>query len=235
MTAPRMKVITGPFEIRSVGADGQIEGYASVFGNMDSYRDVVMPGAFVASLATHKAKNSMPAMLWQHRSDQPLGSWSLMEEDAKGLHAVGQLCLDTYRGREVRALMRMQPPAVRGLSIGFSVPGDGEAYDKDANVNRLLKVDLWETSIVTFPANDQANVDQVRSQWLADRTMPTGMLDEILSSARSFERFLREAGLPKIAARKVAAKALKVRRNRREAGDDLGVAASLVQRISAST
>jgi HK97 family phage prohead protease len=231
----RSKVVTSPFEIKSISADGQIEGYASVFGNVDSYNDVVMPGAFVKSLTTHQAKNSMPAMLWQHRSDQPLGSWSKMEEDAHGLHAVGQLCLDTYRGREVRALMKMTPPAVRGLSIGFSIPNGGETFDHEANVNRLTEVDLWETSVVTFPANDQANVEQVRSQWLADRTLPPGMLDEILSSARAFERFLREVGLPKPIAKKVASKLLKVRTNRREAGDDISPLSGLLGQIKAST
>ena len=118
---------------------------------MDSYRDIVMPGAFQKSMEAHKEKGTMPAMLWQHDAKQPIGVWDEMSEDSSGLRAVGRLCLDSPRGREARALLKMK--AVRGMSIGFSVPEGGESYDKEKNVNLLKSVDLWETSIVTFPAN----------------------------------------------------------------------------------
>lgn len=199
----KMKLITRPFEVKSISDDGTVEGYASVFHNMDAYRDIVLPGAFQKTLAAHKAAGSMPAMLWQHQSYLPIGVWDEMDEDSKGLRSVGRLCLDVAKGREARALLKMK--AVRGLSIGFAVPDGGESYDQATNTNKLKEVDLWETSIVTFPANTAATVDQVRAQFLRERDrMDDDEIRDVLSTKRNLERFLRDSGLPKAVAIKLA-------------------------------
>lgn len=187
----RTKHFNAAFEAKEVSDTGLVKGYASVFGVVDSYREVVMPGAFKGSLDRHKSEGSMPAMLWQHSSFAPIGVWTKMEEDAKGLVCEGQLCLDTRLGAEARALLKMG--ALRGLSIGFSV--NVEEFDRNNKVTRLKEVDLWETSVVTFPANREAMVEEVRSAYLG----------EVLSSKRNLERFLRDAGLPKLVAVKLAA------------------------------
>ena len=180
----KTKQIAVPFECKDIGDEGQVDGYASVFGVIDSYRDVVMPGAFVRSIVKHREKGSMPALLWQHRSDTPIGVWQQIDEDDKGLHVRGRLAMGTAKGREVRELLKMG--ALRGLSIGFNVPEGGEEYDHVEKVNRLKEINLWETSIVTFPANEAANIESVRS----------AVIDEALKTKRNLERFLRDAGLP---------------------------------------
>lgn len=187
----RTKHFNAAFQAKEIGEDGTLKGYASVFGVVDSYREVVMPGAFQASLERHKTEGGMPAMLWQHSSFAPIGVWTSMEEDAKGLVCEGKLCLDTRLGAEARALLKMG--AVRGLSIGFSV--NVEEFDRNNKVTRLKEVDLWETSVVTFPANREAMVEEVRSAYIG----------EALASKRNLERFLRDAGLPKAVAVKLAA------------------------------
>ena len=78
-------------QIRAVGEDGTIEGYASVFGVVDTWDDIIAAGAFAATIAAHKAAGTMPAMLWQHDSDDPIGVWTDMAEDAKGLRVKGKL------------------------------------------------------------------------------------------------------------------------------------------------
>lgn len=193
--ATRTKHFNAAFQAKEVGDDGKLKGYASVFGVVDSYREVVMPGAFAASLERHKSEGDMPAMLWQHSSFAPIGVWTKMEEDAKGLVCEGQLCLDTRLGSEARALLKMG--ALRGLSIGFSV--NVEEFDRNNKVTRLKEVDLWETSVVTFPANREAMVEEVRS----------AVVGEILASKKSLEAFLRDAGLPNSVAKKMAALYLK--------------------------
>lgn len=137
--------------------DGVFEGYGSVFGVLDSYKDVVLPGAFSASLEKHKTAGTLPAMLWQHNPGKPIGVYTEMREDQKGLFVRGRLSLDTEQGREAYALLKMG--ALRGLSIGF-MPVDSERVD---GVNRVKEVDLWEVSLVTFAANSAANVESVRS------------------------------------------------------------------------
>jgi uncharacterized protein len=170
-----------PFSFKAVKDDGSFSGYASIFGNTDAYRDVVMPGAFAQSLASWTKQDAMPPILWQHNSDQPIGATTTINEDGKGLYVEGQLLIkDVQQAREAFALAKAK--VVRGLSIGYD-PIDDE-YDGDTNVNRLIRVDLWEYSFATFPANTEATITSVKSL-LASGDLP---------SLSEFEDFLREAG-----------------------------------------
>lgn len=173
--ALQSKRLNFQFEIKAVSETGAFEGYGSVFGVKDSYREIVEPGAFKESLAKHKAKGTMPALLWQHNPGEPIGVWTEMAEDETGLLCKGQLVLETQRGAEAHALLKAK--ALSGLSIGF-VPVT-ETYDKDANVVRLNAVDLWECSVVTFPANQAAQITVVKSS-----TLP--------NTIREFEAMLRD-------------------------------------------
>jgi len=82
-----------------------------------------------------------------------------MFEDAYGLYVEGQLLLDVQKGREALALLRVG--ALSGLSIGYSPVR--YPMDNETGVRLLAEVDLWEVSLVTFPANAAANVTVVKS------------------------------------------------------------------------
>jgi HK97 family phage prohead protease len=120
----------------------------------------------------------MPAMLWQHRSAEPLGVYTAMAEDKMGLKVEGQLALDTVRGAEARSLMKMG--ALSGLSIGYITRED--SFDAKTGVLTLKRVDLMEVSLVTFPANDAARVQGVKGI-------------EVIEDLKSAEKYLRDAGL----------------------------------------
>ena len=161
-----------PFKIKAVSEDGLFSGYGSVFGVIDSYKEVVAPGAFAESLSQRT-----PALLWQHRSGEPIGVYSALREDQTGLYVEGKLALKTSRGAEAYELLKMG--AISGLSIGFMTRED--SYDRVTDVRTLKKVDLWEVSLVTFPANDAARVSGVKSI-------------ETIESLADAEAFLRDAG-----------------------------------------
>lgn len=146
-------------QIKAAGDDGTVEGYGSVFGVRDNYDDVIAKGAFIQSLKDHKAAGTMPAMLWQHDADKPIGVWTEMVEDEKGLRIKGQLAMETVKGKEAHALLKMG--ALNGLSIGFM--SKEWAYDRDTEVRTLTAIDLWEVSLVTFPANEKARVTNVKA------------------------------------------------------------------------
>ncbi len=163
-------------EVRSVSEDadrkvGTFEGYGSVFGVEDSYGDIVERGAFSDSLSKFK-----PKLLWQHDMRSPVGIYPEMYEDARGLYLKGELNLDVQRGREAYALLKQG--AISGLSIGFIT----EDYEMDTvkNIRRIKKVRLLEVSLVTFPANEQSNILNVKS--------------ELPKTEREFERFLHGHG-----------------------------------------
>lgn len=166
-------------------AEGIIEGYGSVFGNVDSYGDIVLPGAFDATL---RSAARLPAMLWQHDQSEPIGVWTSMREDARGLVVKGQLALGTQRGRE--ALELIQLGALTGLSIGYRTVKS--SYDEQSGIRSLSELELWEVSPVTFPANDAARITGAKSDWGA------------VATVRDFETFLRAAGVPRGAAESIA-------------------------------
>ena len=99
----------------AVEADGTFSGYASLFGKADLGRDMVLPGAFRASL--QKRGTGGVKLLFQHDPNAPIGVWLDIREDARGLYVKGRLTTGVERAREVLSLMRAG--ALDGLSIGY--------------------------------------------------------------------------------------------------------------------
>jgi HK97 family phage prohead protease len=129
----------------SITPDGTVEGYASLFGEIDQARDMVMPGAFASSLRKRPVRR-VP-MLFQHDPSEPIGVWLDLHEDALGLYARGRLIPEVVRARELLALL--EAGTADGLSIGFrTVKG---RLDPKTRIRKLEAIDLWEISIVTFP------------------------------------------------------------------------------------
>jgi HK97 family phage prohead protease len=139
-----------------IEADGTVEGYASLFGEIDQARDMVVPGAFSDTLRERDIRR-VP-MLFQHDPSEPVGIWLALREDAHGLYARGRLIPDVKRGRELIALI--EQGAIDGLSIGFrTLKG---RIDPKTRVRKLEAVELWEISIVTFPLLAGARVRAVK-------------------------------------------------------------------------
>lgn len=214
--APRRETRAFSLEVRAVGDDGTVEGYGSVFDVLDSYGDRIAAGAFNASLAEHKAAGTMPAMLWQHDASAPVGVWTEMVEDGKGLKVRGRIVLETEKGREAHALLKAG--ALTGLSIGF-MSKEWE-YDAKSDVRTLTAVDLWEVSLVTFPANGKARVTSVKSADI-----------DAIQSPRDAERLLREAGLSKGAATEFVSVVMRMGANRREAEEATKRVADAAERL----
>ena len=204
-------------EIRAT-EDGSIEGYGSVFGVKDNYDDTIAAGAFNASLAAHKANGTMPAMLWQHDSGSPIGIWTEMVEDSKGLLIKGRLALETTRGKEAHALLKMG--ALNGLSIGFM--SKQWAYDRETEVRTLTEIDLWEVSLVTFPANEKARVTNVKAS------------PDDVNAPRDAERILREAGFSKADATALVSRLMRMGDERRESAQSTAQAMNAADRLLTS-
>lgn len=131
----------------TAGTTGKVEGYASFFGEADQSGDVVVPGAFRASLERLRAAGRNVKFLWQHDPGRPIGVWHDVREDARGLKVRGEILGDLALGQEAMALMRAG--AIDGLSIGYRVVKAEK--NPTTGGRRLLEIDLWEVSLVTFP------------------------------------------------------------------------------------
>lgn len=207
------------------GAPGTIEGYASVFNVRDSQNEVVMPGAFADSLARHKREGSYPLMLWQHDTYEPIGVWDDLADDGKGLFAKGRLLVEQSVPEADKAYALLKAGAVRGMSIGY------REVDVEPSTNgeptKLVKLDLLEASIVSFPANRRAIVEAVKSEeeesaiksWKRLQTLAQKFRDGEAKPAKEYEEILREAGFPKSVAVQIASVGY-VKSIRSESGGD---------------
>ena len=200
-----MKYLNRPIEIKAVNEDGLFSGYASVFEEIDSYRDIVKRGAFEKTLADTESKGRAVPILWQHDASKPIGVYTSLKEDERGLYVEGQLNMDVQQAREALSLLKQK--ALSGISIGYN----SVRYDTDvkSGVRRLYELKLFEASLVTFPACDSARVTDVKTI-LADGNLP---------SLPEFEDFLCEAGFSRSQAKAIAGNGL-TKLIRREVGSD---------------
>jgi HK97 family phage prohead protease len=147
------------FKNENKRATSIIEGYASLFGVADGGGDIVMPGAFRDSLARKGPANIR--MLFQHDPAEPVGVWTQMREDARGLFVRGHLTPGVFKADDLQALI--DDGAMDGLSIGFQTLK--AQRDRGTGLRRLFKIDLWEISLVTFPMLTGARLQKFRARW----------------------------------------------------------------------
>lgn len=186
-------------------APGSFEGYGSVFNNEDDGGDLMLPGAFEQTLANHKEAGTMPKMLLEHGSmgmnlpgitdpmaNMPIGKWTKMSEDSKGLHTKGRLInLDTERGKTIYGAMK--EGELSGLSIGYQAKDFVRGTKPNEPKRQLKAVNLFEVSPVTFPMNTMAGISAVKSA-------------RDVTTIREFEELLRDvAGFSREAAKAIAA------------------------------
>tara|TARA_Y100000592_G_scaffold15728_1_gene23136 strand:+ start:1822 stop:2487 length:666 start_codon:yes stop_codon:yes gene_type:complete len=155
--------------------DGSFEGYASVFGNKDLGNDVIRKGAFAKSIGSKKPKQIK--LLYQHKTEEPIGVIDSVMEDNKGLKVAGRLAMNTQKGKEVYELMKMG--ALDSMSIGYKLAPEGYKYDERQKKRVISEVDLMEVSMVTFPMNPKAKITKVK---LAEMDV------------REIEHYLRDVG-----------------------------------------
>lgn len=148
---------------------GVFDGYAAVFGNLDSHGDIIKPGAFSESLAESKASGRPIPMHLMHRvyggDGLPVGVFPNLSEDDRGLKVSGAKIsgMNTDAGRLIYE--RVKDRAFGGLSIGYKVKPDGAIMGKKAGEAKrvLTNLDLREISLVDSPSNALSRVDEIKS------------------------------------------------------------------------
>ncbi len=157
-----------------------IEGYASIFNEPDLNGDVIIRGAFGKKFIP--AAQSRAKMLYQHKAEEPIGVWTDIYEDQKGLFVRGYLILDNDLARNVWHLLRSG--ALDGLSIGFKTLKSSRLRKG----RKLSEIDLWEISIVTFPMAPEARITAV-----GEREPSPGSGQRTITSDQPLASLLRSA------------------------------------------
>lgn len=172
------------FSIKESDSEGTFEGHASIFGKRDLQDEVVESGAFKRTITHHKGKFPL---LSQHNPEEPIGSIQA-EEDSRGLKVKGSLLLALSKAKDTHELIKAD--ILTSLSIGHRVIKD--EVDRITGVRRLKEIDLWEVSVVTFPALPSARITRVKAA-------TEKLIDPMLSS---------EDGLIELAASLIGANSL---------------------------
>lgn len=182
-----MHNITVPFlEVKADPENpGSFTGYGSTFGNVDLGKDICAKGCFAQALTDHSTKGTLPAMYWMHDRSLPIGDYTAMKEDAKGLMVKGNLWLGKGIPEAERAYMMLKGTGPKGLSIGY-IPKK-VAYDDKKGTRTIEAADLMEVSVVGYGMNPKALVTSIKST-IADGHIPT---------IRDLEEVMRDAGLSK--------------------------------------
>lgn len=174
-------------EIKSMDEDDEFfrfEGLASTFGNIDLVDDIVAKGAFVESLAKRD-----PIILWQHDMFEPIGMPEEVKETQEGLFVKVRLPKDDTLVSG-RVIPQMKVGSIKKMSIGFRV--QEASFNNETGIRTLLKLDLREISLVTFPANPEAEVSAFKGEEFEQ--VDAEKAKEI-TTKREFETCLRESGI----------------------------------------
>ena len=192
-------------------SDGKMrfEGYLSVFGNVDSYGEVVEKGACVGSIKSIEACGRYLPILENHggwkanASDvTPIGYFESLKEDNVGLYVKGVL-YSTVRGKDIYILLKESPRGQMGMSIGYRViksrNATREEYERSGVELYLEEIELLEGSIVTFPANTEARVEDVKSEIMQLRSFEKSLKEEGFNAreAKTIVSILKKCGMNK--------------------------------------
>lgn len=129
-----------------------VYGYAAVHAIKDLDNDIFSKNAFT-NLNVSKVK-----FLWQHDHTKPIGRINLLARDEYGLKMEAEINNDVAIGKEASSLIKQG--ALSGLSIGFKTL-DSSFNSEGQRV--IEEIELYEVSVVTFPANKHAQIEQVKS------------------------------------------------------------------------
>ena len=167
------------FEAKAV-PDGKnlfVEGYAAVFGNEDSYNDIIVAGAFTKTIAGKEGKRIKLCL--QHDMEDIVGKIVELKEDEKGLWFKAKIS-NTTMGKDLAILI--EDDAINEISIGYqSIVWE---VDEVRNVRLLKEVKLYEISFVSRAANPQAIIQATEIK--SEKPKPIGdMLDEELIKLKS--------------------------------------------------
>lgn len=162
---------------------GEFVGYAATFGNIDSYRDTIMPGSFTETIAE---KRIVPMFVNHDSWAIPVGKYTDLKEDDTGLLVTGAIDMNHKDGSSLYSALKNK--TMDALSIGFRIRKGGAYEDEETMTRVITNIDLKEISPVNFPADNDARISVVKND-----------IQEI-ETLKDAEAFLRDSGYSKAAA-----------------------------------
>lgn len=145
-------------------AEGEFTAYASVFGNIDSYGDKVIKGAFTNTLTEWSKKDAVIPLLYGHDMSDPnnnIGHVIEASEDDHGLLVKGQIDLEGGNGPQVYRLIKGR--RLSQMSFAYDVIEGAWIDSKDESFYELRELKLYEVSVVPIGANQETELLAVKA------------------------------------------------------------------------
>lgn len=145
-------------------ANRTVSGYLASFGNKDSDSDIILKGAFSKSLNDRGVGSSTArkiSFLYQHDMTKPIGRFTTLVEDEKGLYFEAELD-NIPLANDV--LEQYKSGTLNQHSIGFRYLKDKVDYNKELDAFMIKEVDLFEGSVVTMGANENTPFMGIKSE-----------------------------------------------------------------------
>lgn len=183
-----MKTKSFPAHIKAAGTtdgleEGQFEAIVSVFGNVDTYGDVVMPGAFAETLEAWTAKGDPIPVIWSHRWSDPemhVGYVLEAEEREKGLWVKAQLDLDMPTAKTVNRLLKGR--RVTQFSFAYDEVETGWGKRDDRDVYELRKLDVIEVGPTLLGVNQDTELLAAKSLNQAAKDLAEAALRQAMAT-----------------------------------------------------
>ena len=142
---------------------GKISGFFSTYDKTpDSYGDIIEPGAFTGTIERRKATGHPFPMCFNHDFSAVIGAIETIEEKENGPYIEGGF-LDTQLAQDVRKMCLSG--AIWQFSFAYEVlkRRDPTEEEKKAGVTNVLQeLEVFEISVVTVPANQNAVATEVK-------------------------------------------------------------------------
>ncbi|WP_328660377.1 HK97 family phage prohead protease [Nocardia salmonicida] len=201
-------------QVKAAGAadglkDGQVRALVSVFGNVDSVGDIVMPGAFAEDLTAWAAKGDPIPAIWSHDWRDPFAHVGVVldaKETEAGLETLYEMDLDNAKAAQVYRLLKGR--RVTQSSFAYDILDAGwakrtdEATGKEYEVYELRKLHIIEVGPTLVGANEETELLAVKSAELArglggGRVLSTKNVESLTAAHAAIGEVLANAAPPK--------------------------------------
>lgn len=149
--------IDAPFEVKAADGEGNFEGYAAVFNNVDNGDDIILPRAFTK---VRTGRNGRLKLALHHNLRQLLGNAEFQQDD-HGLRVKGRINLNVSYARDAYELMK--DGTLDSMSIGYTTITAAYEEREGRTIRIIKEAELWEASVVSFGMNAEAGIDSVKS------------------------------------------------------------------------
>lgn len=158
--------IKSNYELKDIDEKtGMVTGYASVYGNVDSDNDMIVPGACLKTIQERGPESARCRIkhLWQHNSWEPIGIPVVLRDEEKGLYFETKFGTDSFSQDKLRQHI---DGIITELSIGFNTIKSENITDENENFQyrKLTEIKLWEYSSVTWGANSLTEIVSAKGQ-----------------------------------------------------------------------